>query len=272
MLYVGHTHCASCGAKWIQNRITMRQVGMDFTDMYLGLDTKFVHTFVDLFRKPGEVITGYINGRRVYYMDAIRYLLLALFVTGIYMFIMRSSGALDQYMNEFQTGWSHASVDGENNQKAFEIQQRVTDTIFDYLSVLTLLTIPLLAFVGRITFWGKRYFNFTEHIVFYLYTFAHITIATTPISLMLLWISPEAFTYWSLLTYPIMFVYNAYCYKRCFKIDWQTTILKSLISVIILIISMVLFFLLAILLIFLSAMIADKLGYDVKGFFEANFA
>jgi hypothetical protein len=73
----------------------MRQVGVDFTDIYLGLDTKFVHLFVDLFRKPRDVITGYINGRRRYYMDAIRYLLLALFLTGKYIFIIHSSGVLD---------------------------------------------------------------------------------------------------------------------------------------------------------------------------------
>jgi hypothetical protein len=73
----------------------MRQVGVDFTDIYLGLDTKFVHLFVDLFRKPSDVITGYINGRRRYYMDAIRYLLLALFLTGKYIFIIHSSGVLD---------------------------------------------------------------------------------------------------------------------------------------------------------------------------------
>ncbi len=271
MLYSGHTHCAACGAKWIENRITMRQVGADFSDMYLGFDTKFVRTFVDLFAKPEAVINGYIKGRRVNYMDAVRYTLLALFITGIYMFFMRSSGALDQYMADFQEGYAQIGTT-EENLKAFKTQKKMSEFFLDYLGLITLLTIPLLAFVGRMTFYGKRYFNFTEHIVFYLYTYAHITIATTPLSLPLLWISPEIFTYWSFVPFPAMLFYNAYCYKRCFNLDIQTTILKTLIAMVLLIISLIIIMFLAILLGFLAALLADKMGYDVKGFFEANFA
>jgi len=271
MLYEGHTHCASCGAKWIQNRITMRQVGIDFSDMYLGVDTKFVHTFVDLFRKPGQVINGYIQGRRVYYMDAIRYLILALFVTGVYMYIMRNSGTLEQYLADFQEGYSQIG-DPEENAKTFAMQKKVSNVIFDFLNIITLLTIPLLAFVGRMTFWGRRYFNFTEQIVFYLYTFAHITLATTPITLLLLWISPEAFTYWTFLTYPLMFVYNAYCYKRCFNLDLSTTILKSLISILIMLLTFVVVSILFFVLFFIAVWLASKLGFDVSGFLGASAA
>jgi len=269
LIYATKTHCSNCGAKWIQNRITMRQVGLDFSDMYLGVDTKFVHTFVDLFRKPGEVINGYINGRRVYYMDAIRYTLLALFLTGVYVFVMKNSGALELYMADFQAGYD--SVKTMENEKALAFQNKFGDAFLDYQGLIYFLTIPLLALVGRITFWGKRYFNFTEQMVFYMYTYAHIFIATTPISLLLLWISPEAFFYWSFVSFPFMFLYNAYCYKKCFNLSISETVLKSLISIIVLIASFILLFILAMVLVFLVALIADKLGYDVKGFFETNF-
>lgn len=73
----------------------MKQVAHDFGDMYVGIDTKFVRTFMDLFRKPEAVILGYMNGRRVNYMDAVRYLLLALFVTGIYTFVLKQTGVMD---------------------------------------------------------------------------------------------------------------------------------------------------------------------------------
>ncbi|WP_405369717.1 DUF3667 domain-containing protein [Nonlabens sp. Asnod2-A12] len=266
LIYAGKSHCSGCGAKWIENRITMKQVGNDFVDMYIGIDTKFARTFLDLFRKPEAVILGYMNGRRVNYMDAVRYMLLALFVTGIYMFIMRSSGALDQYLQDFQSGWARQGSHG-NDANMIEFQRKTSDVIFDYLGIITLSSIPLLALIGRITFWGKRYFNFTEQIVFYLYTFAQITIATTPISLILLWISPEVFTYWSFMTYPIMFIYNAYCYKKCFQLDLQTTILKSLIAVLVLSVMAILIFFLLIILTIITLLIADKvLGYDLSAF------
>ncbi|AGC75589.1 uncharacterized protein DUF3667 [Nonlabens dokdonensis] len=270
LIYAGKTHCASCGCKWIENRITMRQVGHDFADMYIGLDTKFVRTFLDLFRRPEAVILGYMNGRRVNYMDAVRYILLSLFVTGIYMFIMKNSGAMDEYLANTLEQYSGTAYNTLNKEQ-LERQLRVVNKVMDYQSLIVFLTIPILALAGRITFWGKRYFNYTEQLVFYMYTYSQIIILTTPISLILLWVSPELFTYWSYVTYPAMFLYNAYCYKRCFKLDLSSTILKSLVGFITILILLVLSVILSVLLGFIGALIADKLGYDVKGFFETNF-
>ncbi|GAL00879.1 hypothetical protein JCM19314_105 [Nonlabens ulvanivorans] len=38
LVYAGKSYCADCGAKWIEKRITMRNVGADVADMYLGID------------------------------------------------------------------------------------------------------------------------------------------------------------------------------------------------------------------------------------------
>ncbi len=79
LIYAGKTYCSDCGAKWIENQITMRNVANDFSDMYLGWDNKFLITFLDLFRSPGQVINGYINGHRGKYLEAVRYILLSCF-------------------------------------------------------------------------------------------------------------------------------------------------------------------------------------------------
>jgi hypothetical protein len=44
------------------------------------------------------VIDGYINGRRVNYMDAMRYLLVALFVTGPHTFFLKNTNVIDSMM------------------------------------------------------------------------------------------------------------------------------------------------------------------------------
>ncbi|WP_194850815.1 DUF3667 domain-containing protein [Nonlabens antarcticus] len=266
MLYSGHTHCASCGAKWIENRITMRQVGTDFTDMYLGVDTKFVRTFVDLFRKPGVVINGYISGRRQYYVDAIRYTLLTILISGLYTFLMRSGGFFDVYLTEIQAMTPSGSESPEAQEFGTKFGLKMVNFIFDFQGLIHFTTIPLLALVGRITFWGKRYYNFTEHIVFYLYTYAHSMIVTTPITIILMYLSFDLYMYWSFSVFPAMFLYNAYCYKRCFNLDFQTTVLRSLISIIVLITILILAFLFLMIIIFLTALIASKLGFDVESF------
>jgi hypothetical protein len=80
LIYAEKSFCPSFGAKWLENRITIKKVPRDFSDLYLGIDTKFASTLIDLFNRPEAVLTGYINGHRVNYMDAIRYLLLVPFL------------------------------------------------------------------------------------------------------------------------------------------------------------------------------------------------
>lgn len=270
LIYAGKSHCSGCGAKWIENRITMKQVAHDFADMYIGVDTKFVRTFLDLFRRPEAVILGYMNGRRVNYMDAIRYLLLSLFVTGIYMFVMRNSGAMERYLEETLVQYSEGSLKAIDPE-VFAKQMKAVNKILDFQGLIVFLTIPILALAGRIAFWGKYYFNYTEQLVFQMYTYSQIIIFTTPLSLLFLWISPELFTYWSYVTYPLMFLFNAYCYKKCFKLDFTSILLKSIISLIVLGLLLLLTMIITMLFGFLGAIIADKLGYDVKSFLEANF-
>ncbi|PRP67196.1 DUF3667 domain-containing protein [Nonlabens agnitus] len=269
MLYVGHTHCASCGAKWIQNRITMRNVASDFSDMYLGLDTKFGHTFIDLFRKPEAVINGYINGRRVYYMDAVRYLLVALFITGIYVFVLKQTNIMEDYMDI--AGMADSPAFAQYSPEQLERQKSFSSTAMDYQGVILLLTIPLLALVGRITFWGKQYYNFTEQVVFYLYNYAHMVIATTPISILLIYVSPQVFFYWSFLGYLFLLWQSAYSYQRCFQLDLQQIILRSLISIVVFVFLFIISIIVILLLIIAATFIAVKLGYDVESFLASNF-
>jgi hypothetical protein len=234
LIYAGKTHCASCGCKWIENRITMKQVAHDFGDMYIGIDTKFVRTYIDLFKKPEAVILGYMNGRRVNYMDAVRYLLLALFVTGIYTFVLKQTGVMDVITK----GQEAATIEAYRNmgmpeEQALESEVRAqgfTKQAFEFQGFLLLLTIPFLALVARVTFWGKKYFNFTEQMVFYMYTYGHSVIVTTPFTILIILIFPSTVLYLGFVSFPLMYLYNMYCYKKCFKLDLQTTILKTLIS------------------------------------------
>jgi hypothetical protein len=239
LIYVGKSHCANCGCKWIENRITMKQVAHDFGDMYLGIDTKFVRTFLDLFRRPEAVILGYMGGRRVYYMDAVRYLLLALFVTGIYTFTLKQTGILDEIMaSQFEAtveAYRQMGMSEDQIEKSAGFAQELGSQAFELQGFLLLLTIPLLAFTARLTFYGKRYFNFTEQIVFYLYTYGHSIIVTTPFTLIVVFFFPAWFTYISFITFPLMYLYNMYCYKRCFKISNAAIIKKTVLSIVILI-------------------------------------
>ncbi len=264
LIYAGKSHCANCGCKWLENRITMRQVGNDFADMYLGFDTKFIRTFIDLFKKPEAVILGYMNGRRVNYMDAIRYLLVALFFTGIYTFVLKNTGVLDQIISK----QSEATLDaytqmGMSEDVALENlanAQNLSKQVFEFQGFFLLLTIPFLALVARITFYNKRYFNFTEQVVFYLYTYGHSVIVTTPFSILVVLLLPDYFIYLGAVTLPLMYIYNMYCYKRCFRLDNQSIILKTLVSIVVFITMLVALSIVFFIIILIGTIIAKATG------------
>jgi hypothetical protein len=230
LIYAGKNFCSGCGAKWLENRITIKQVTRDFSDLYLGIDTKFARTLIDLFNRPEAVITGYMNGRRVNYMDAVRYLLLALFVTGIYTFVLKNTGAFENIIASQEAAYEQFNYSVEQLAKTKKFNEEYGQYFFDFQGFFLLLTIPFLALAARITFWGKTYFNFTEQMVFYMYTYGHSVIVTTPFTILIILIFPKAVLYLGFVSFPLIYLYNMYCYKRCFKLDIKTTILKTLIS------------------------------------------
>ncbi len=272
LVYAGKTYCSDCGAKWIEKRITLRNVGEDFADMYVGVDTKFVRTFIDLFRKPENVIMGYITGRRMNYVDAVRYLLLSLFVTGAFMFIMKFMDINMMEIMDLESLYKEMGYSQERINAELKMQQKIQEVQSKYLSIIIFASMPIMALIGKITFWGKKYFNFTEHVVFYMYTYSHIVIATNFISIPLLLLSPSSFIYWSFMSYVIMPLYITYCYKRCFQLSWQEAILKMLIALMVMVVTTIVITIVVVILGFLIALIYKKIidpSWDLGTLFPA---
>ncbi len=253
LLYVNKTYCSNCGAKWIEKRITMRNVVADFSDMYLGFDTRFMRTFIDLFKRPEAVINGYIHGRRMGHVDAIRYLLIALFVSGIYVYALKQANIdINEIAQSFQPEETITQKSQLTDAKAIEaaetsaaVQKKINDftekLATDYQAIILFATIPFLALIGRITFFNKRYYNFTEQCVFYMYTYSHSMIVTTPFSIAFTLLYPPSMFYMSFATFPLMILYNAYAYKRCFHLNLSQIILKTLVALLVVILSFVVF-------------------------------
>ncbi len=232
IVYAQKRYCADCGAKWIENRITLRNVGADFADMYLGFDTKFVRTFIDLFRKPEAVINGFISGRRMGYVDALRYLFISLFLSGIFLFIVKKMDLEmfdpQELRNLYENmGYSEAMV---KTQMSF--MEGYSLFIQDYMSFIIMLSIPIYAFLGKLTFRGKRYYNYTEQVVVQLYTYSQIAITLVPFNLIIIYFFKDLYYIWSNVPLLAMIFYNAYVYKRLFKLDTAGIIGKSVLFLI----------------------------------------
>jgi hypothetical protein len=69
-------YCGKCGEKLKPDRITLRYILDQWVDVYLGIETGLIHTFICLFRNPGALIRSYFSGNRQPYYKPMKYALL----------------------------------------------------------------------------------------------------------------------------------------------------------------------------------------------------
>ncbi|MGB5821266.1 MAG: DUF3667 domain-containing protein [Saonia sp.] len=209
-----HGYCPNCGAKVIRNRLSFRNLWHDISERYFNLDNTFLKTFWHLFTKPEVVIGGYINGVRKKYMNPISYLGIALTLSGLTIFLLRKFfyKAIDWNMY----------AKGPNP----EMGLKMTETMFDYSSLVFILYIPLLATAAFLAL-NKRKFFFSEYIVIFVYILAHYSILSFPISIGILSIAPDQYLNIGLPLVLFIFIYSIYALQRMNRFPIINLILRT---------------------------------------------
>ncbi|MFD0861842.1 DUF3667 domain-containing protein [Sungkyunkwania multivorans] len=156
--------CHGCGGKIIRNRLTIRNLLAHVGEQFFNVDNTFFKTFSHLITKPEEVIGGYIAGVRKRYINPISYFAIALTLAGIQIFIVRKffpeamdlSAMAMKGQEEFQNNW-------------FKLVQ-------EYQSIFVMFYIPIYAIISRLVFIDKKKYNYTEHLVIFLYYTGQLSI------------------------------------------------------------------------------------------------
>lgn len=216
--------CSNCGAKIIAQRLTLKYLFSEISKGFLNIDSsKPILTFIDMFKTPDVVIVGYLNGTRKKYINAFGYFTIALTMAGFFTFVMLRffPQALEDTISLQQT----------------EIQRQVNETIlrylFDYQALLFFSTIPFLAVLSRLLFLKNKSFNYTEHLVINLYTYAHGSILFYTISILTIWVPYSQVTL-SIASIPLFIVFYFYVLKRIYNLKTKTMLLKTVLFCIIL--------------------------------------
>lgn len=211
-------YCYKCGGKIIRNRLTIKSLFKHFGETFLNYDNKFLQTFIHLFTKPENVIGGYINGVRKKHVNVISYFAIALTLTGIEWYI------LNNYFPDL--------VD-ISNLAIGKGQQLTNDTfkvIQEHLSIIMMLFVPAYALISRIVFFNKKDFNYTEHVVIFMYVLAQLSIFGAILNLLGVFIGIPIgkLVYINL---PLQIIYSAYCLKRLYKLSLTDIFLRTLLFV-----------------------------------------
>ena len=215
--------CSHCGGKRIYNRLTWRNLLEDFADRFLNLENSFLKTFIALWKRPEDVIGGYMNGMRKKYLPAFSYFAVAVSLSGFYTFILQG-WFLDQFFS-VQAGMYGAEALTAQDEASLEVTKMVTNKMLEYQSLYMFLSIPIFAIISRIVFWNYKQCNFVEHFVIYLYAYSHVSIITVILNLLTMW-NNTLYMISSFLTILLLIVYITYVLKRLFKLDAARLVLK----------------------------------------------
>ena len=253
-------YCKSCGGKVIRNRLTIKNLFEHVSATFLNLDNTFLKTFINLFKKPEDVIGGFINGTRKRYINPINYLALAITIGGVYMII------LNKY---FPNQLIELSSGGIKEQEVFAA--KFMSVIKDYYSLYMVLLIPVYALISRLVFINKKEFNYTEHLVMVMYIVAQFSLISSFLNILLFILQLPA----SILSGGSIFfqiAYFGYCYKRLYKLSIPEIILRTLIFLGILLAFIIVFSIMAVVIgiVFKDSVFMQDLIQLQKGAFEAG--
>jgi len=221
-------YCHGCGAKRMYNRLNRRNLLDDFVDRFLNLEAGFPRTFIALFKRPEDVVNGYVNGVRKRYLSAFSYFAISLTLLGIYAFVFKNF-----FLDDLMFAQIDAQVDADD-QSIAEIQKVTTrfmtdfvGTIMDYQSLLSFFTLPFAAFISRLVFWNYKQYNYIEHLVIYLYLYSHVMIISSVASIVFSWSNILQIIVGSITTLGYL-IYFIYALKRIFNLSFQKMLLKTL--------------------------------------------
>ncbi len=220
--------CSNCGGKIIRNRLTIRNLFKNFSEQFLNYDNKFLQTFIHLFSKPETVIGSYIDGTRKKYVNVLSYFAIALTFLGVQYFFLK------KFYPELIDMTTLA------NETSAAIQKKNMNFMMEYQSFVMMAYVPMYALVSRLVFFNIKKYNYTEHLVIFMYILSQTSIYGT------FFIVIGAFFNLSLeflglyLIAPIQIIYSAYCLKRLFGLSLKGIFLRSLLFILIIFIAFIL--------------------------------
>ena len=235
-LNLDQAFCPSCGAKRMYNRLNWGNLTEDFVDRFLNIENNFLRTFFALFKKPEDVIGGYIDGMRKRYLSAFSYFAISLTITGLYTFVFRKWFINDEMFTQGMT-----AADGIDVKGTAEATKDMMNWIFEYQSIVTFVNIPFYALVSKLVFWNYKKYNFIEHVVIYLYVYSHTQIIASIIGILFMWSSIAQVIVSALLMF-FYIGYTAFVLMRLFDLTIEKVVLKTVLFLAVFMVLSVLFF------------------------------
>jgi hypothetical protein len=104
----------------------------------------------------------------------------------------------------------------------------------EYQSIIMMFYVPLYALMSKVVFFNLKKFNYTEHLVIFMYILSHVTIISAIITLFAALFGLTIGTLAIVFTLPYQIIYSAYCLKRLFGLSLKGIILRTILFLVLL--------------------------------------
>lgn len=162
------TFCSACGQRALEGRLSFRVLWDNFIAQFFKLERGVFRTLRDMTRRPGDVILGYIAGKRRRYVNPFTYLVAGSAVTLL-------SFAL---VSDIFEGFMRASMESRESAMGLEGAQKaayidMTLGLTKYSTQMMLAMAVPFALMLRLLF-RKSGLNLAEISVYTLFTYGHV--------------------------------------------------------------------------------------------------
>jgi len=193
----------------------------NLVEIFTNFDRGFFYTAKELLRQPGRVITDYIGGATVRYINPFRFLLLAV---GISTLVNLSLGIYDLQAAEVNDDLN-AMMGMEGNEELIERQQRLQREMRKYVNLVPLIIVPFISMMSVI-FFKRRQYNYAEQLVVNAFFFGELSLIGIPL-LLLFALFPNLIAYAMPIGILLGIVYYTYAMQRLFDFSVLSTFFRA---------------------------------------------
>ncbi|MBU3012720.1 DUF3667 domain-containing protein [Polaribacter vadi] len=235
--------CENCGAKVVVDKITFKNLFLDFFINVFGFDSTFFLTMRTILITPEKILKEYLGGVRKRYMNPFAFLAVS---AGISLLVFNYFAddfiAINKSVNTSQLIQleKDTKIDTskmidlsekeksklERRKKTAEMQLKLNDGIMQfmlrYLNLLTFVFLFILAVLSKWTFWKP--YNYGEHLVINAYIYGFANYLTLILFFLAIAFYPSIYFY-STLLYILFYIY---AFGRFFKVSIWKNFLRTL--------------------------------------------
>lgn len=226
--------CSQCGEKHHDDRLELRQLLGDLFSKLVNWESGLLHTFVNLWTRPGAVCLDYINGKRKPYVNPLSYFLLAaamqIFSLWLITPILKESmiAGINVSRNDEASRKNFEAVDrlmgGDAGSVMAEIYVSTMLQVYTYASFL-FFSVPLAAALWLLHKHEEPHYRFAEVLIFSLYIVAHNLIITAVISPLFCFYSTTLHAW---LCIAIYFGLILWAHQSFFQSNWKSRVFTVL--------------------------------------------